>query len=98
MILEHAILDVPPGTQAEFERAFGTAQALIARARGFGGLRLARCVEQPGRYLLLVTWARLEDHTEGFRGSADYQAWRRLLHHYYEPFPTVEHFETLLER
>ncbi len=47
----------------------------------------------PSTYLLLVQWHRLEDHTEGFRGSPDYQQWSRLLHHFYDPFPTVEHYE-----
>ena len=40
-----------------------------------------------------VRWQTLADHTVGFRGSAEYQTWRRLLHHFYDPFPTVEHFE-----
>jgi heme-degrading monooxygenase HmoA len=43
--------------------------------------------------LLLVEWESLEAHTQGFRGSAAYEEWRRLLHHFYEPFPVVEHFE-----
>jgi heme-degrading monooxygenase HmoA len=39
-----------------------------------------------------VRWETLEDHTEGFRGSAEYQRWRALLHHFYDPFPVVEHY------
>ena len=54
---------------------------------------LQRCVEKPNRYLLLVRWRKLEDHTEGFRKSAPYQEWQQLLHHFYDPFPTVEHYE-----
>jgi heme-degrading monooxygenase HmoA len=60
---------------------------------GFRSLTLSRCIERPQAYLRLVEWDRLEDHTEGFRGSAEYEQWRALLHHFYEPFPTVEHFE-----
>ena len=59
---------------------------------GFESLQLLRCLERPNRYLLLVEWARLEDHTLGFRGSSEYEEWKRLLHHFYDPFPTVEHF------
>ena len=58
--------------------------------------RASRCVERPSGYLLLVQWQTLEDHTEGFRGSAGYQDWRALLHHFYEPFPVVEHYESVL--
>jgi heme-degrading monooxygenase HmoA len=61
-------------------------------------LRLERCLEQPNRYVLLVEWETLEDHTVGFRGSAAYEEWRKLLHHFYDPFPSVEHFERILVR
>ncbi|MBO3089771.1 antibiotic biosynthesis monooxygenase family protein [Cellulomonas dongxiuzhuiae] len=93
MVLEHALLSVVPGREAEFEDAFARARAVIASMPGFEGLTLSRCVERPGTYLLLVTWRSLEDHTVGFRGSDGYQEWRRLLHHFYEPFPVVEHYE-----
>ena len=89
MVLEHALLTVRSGRGEEFEAAFAQARPLIAAMPGFRSLRLSRCVEQDGVYLLLVEWDRLEDHTEGFRGSPQYQEWRRLLHHFYDPFPTV---------
>ena len=98
MILEHAVLDVVQGEEQRFEEAFDRAQTIIASMPGFRSLRLERCVETPSRYLLLVDWDRLEDHTEGFRGSAEYEEWRRLLHHFYDPFPTVEHYESLIRR
>jgi heme-degrading monooxygenase HmoA len=96
MIREHAILDVIPGEEARFERAFADAKSIIASMPGFGALTLDRCIEQPTRYLLLVEWERLEDHTEGFRGSPEYEQWRALLHHFYDPFPVVDHYEPLL--
>jgi heme-degrading monooxygenase HmoA len=98
VILEHALLDVVPGQEAAFESAFEEAKAIIASMPGFMSLRLERCIEQPARYLLLVEWERLEDHTEGFRQSAEYSRWRELLHHFYDPFPIVEHYEQVLRR
>ncbi|MBT0993726.1 family 43 glycosylhydrolase [Cellulomonas sp. DKR-3] len=92
MILEHAVLQVVPGRAAEFERAFDEARRIIGGMPGFRGLRLERGVEDPTRYLLLVEWDRLEDHTEGFRGSPQYDEWRALLHHFYDPFPEVDHY------
>jgi heme-degrading monooxygenase HmoA len=92
MILEVALLDVVPGREPEFEDAFRRAQALIASMKGYRGHDLRRCVETANRYVLLVRWDTLQDHTEGFRGSAQYQEWRRLLHHFYDPFPVVEHY------
>ena len=96
MILETAVLDVRPGESPAFEASFADAQALLARARGYRGHELRRCLEAERRYLLLVWWETLEDHTEGFRGSADYQLWREKLHRFYDPFPVVEHYEPLL--
>ncbi|NER32011.1 MAG: antibiotic biosynthesis monooxygenase, partial [Symploca sp. SIO1C4] len=56
---------------------------------------LKRCIEKPSRYILLVNWDKIEDHTVGFRGSSQYQEWKKLLHHYYDPFPNVEHYEDI---
>ena len=96
MILEHALLPVKPGQEADFERAFATATDIISAVLGFRNLTLSRCLERPGGYLLLVEWDRLEDHTEGFRGSPAYEDWRALLHSFYDPFPVVEHYVTVL--
>lgn len=92
MVLEHAVLEVIPGEEDAFEVAFERARSIIEAANGFRNLRLSRCIEQPSRYLLLVEWESLEDHTEGFRGSPGYEDWRHLLHHFYDPFPIVEHY------
>ncbi len=95
MVLEVATLNVRPGQESEFEQAFTHAAPLIAAMKGYITHELQRCIETPNRYVLLVRWQTLEDHTVGFRGSAEYQEWRRLLHHFYDPFPTVEHFRTV---
>jgi heme-degrading monooxygenase HmoA len=96
MITEHALLDVVAGREPEFVASMERAKAIIAASPGFVSLRVERCLERPNRFLLLVEWQRLEDHTEGFRGSAAYEDWRAALHHFYEPFPVVEHFETVV--
>ena len=92
MILEVAILNVIPGREAEFEDAFRQAQRIISSMNGYRSHQLRRCVEAAHRYILLVGWDKLEDHTIGFRGSPEYQEWKRLLHHFYDPFPVVEHY------
>ncbi|MCG6233601.1 antibiotic biosynthesis monooxygenase family protein [Vibrio furnissii] len=93
MILEVAILDVKPEQEAQFEQSFAQAQQIIASMAGYVSHQLQRCMEKPSRYILLVNWQTLEAHTEGFRQSAEYQQWRALLHHFYDPFPTVEHYQ-----
>ena len=93
MILEAAILDVIPGRETEFESAFALASPIIASIDGYISHQLQHCVETPSRYLLLVKWKTLEAHTIGFRGSPEYQEWRKLLHHFYDPFPVVQHYE-----
>ncbi len=90
------MLDVVRGQEQRFEEAFDRARSLIASMPGFRSLRLERCVESASRYLLLVEWDTLEDHTEGFRRSAEYQTWRSELHHFYDPFPAVEHYQAVV--
>ena len=92
MILEAAILSFKPGREREFERAFTQARPLIPSCEGCLSHELHQCIETQGKYLLLVWWRAAEDHTLGFRQSATYQEWKRLPHHFYELFPTVEHF------
>lgn len=98
MILEAALLNIKPGQERDFEVAFREASPLIASIPGYLGHELQRCLEAPSKYLLLVRWQTLEDHTVGFRTSPQYQDWKRLLHHFYDPFPTVEHFEAVYEQ
>jgi heme-degrading monooxygenase HmoA len=92
MVLEVAILNVRSGEGEAFEAAFAQAQQIVAASPGYQRHELRRCLEAGDRYLLLVWWDSLESHTEGFRRSAAYQQWRALLHHFYDPFPTVEHY------
>jgi heme-degrading monooxygenase HmoA len=95
MILEVAILDVKGGQEHQFEQAFSEASRIIAGMKGYISHQLRRCMEKRHRYILLVNWQTLEDHTTGFRQSPEYQEWKRLLHHFYDPFPTVEHYEAV---
>ena len=92
-ILEVAILDVIPEKSETFQADFSKAQQLIQAIDGYIDHQLQQCVENPCRYILLVRWETLEAHTTNFRRSPQYQEWKRLLHHYYQPFPTVEHYQ-----
>ena len=91
-VLEVAILEVKARETEAFEAAFAQAAPIISSMKGYRSHELKRCLEQENRYLLLVRWERLEDHTVGFRQSEEYKEWRALLHHFYDPFPTVEHY------
>ncbi len=93
MVLEVAILDVKENREKAFEIAFREAQTIIKGMPGYLTHQLQKCIEKPGRYILLVNWETLENHTVGFRESKQYKEWKSLLHHFYDPFPTVEHYE-----
>jgi heme-degrading monooxygenase HmoA len=93
MVLEVAILDIRQGQQDAFETNFQLAISILTNSPGYISHQLQRCVENSSRYLLLVNWKTLEDHTVGFRRSSKYDTWRQLLHHFYDPFPTVEHYQ-----
>jgi len=92
MILEVAILDVKQGQEKEFEMTFKKAQKIISNMQGYVSHQLQKCIEKENRYILLVNWKTLEDHTVGFRQSEPYKQWKELLHHFYSPFPEVEHY------
>ena len=94
MITEIALLQIRPGQADEFEKAFRKAEAFISCQKGYRGHSLKHCLEDGHRYLLQVEWDSLEDHTTGFRQSAEYGEWKKLLHHFYDPFPVVEHFKS----
>lgn len=96
MITEHALLQVVPGREDEFVVAMERAKEIIAASPGFISLRVERGIERPGCFLLLVEWEHLDDHTTGFRGSPAYEEWRAALHHFYDPFPIVEHYERVI--
>ena len=91
MILEIAQIDVKPGMEAEFEAGVTKATPLFQRAKGCRGLDLQRGIEKPSRYRLFIQWDTLENHTIDFRGSADFQEWRKLVGHCFAAPPEVEH-------
>jgi heme-degrading monooxygenase HmoA len=95
VILEVAILNIRPGQRPSFEAAFREAAPIIASMPGYVGHELQQCLENPDQYILLVRWKTLEDHTVGFRGSPQYQQWKSLLHHFYDPFPTIKHYRLI---
>lgn len=95
MILEIAILDVKPNQEQEFEKAFNEAQNIISSISGYVSHQLQKCIEKRNRCILLVNWETLENHTVVFRESKEYEEWCALLHHFYEPLPEVEHYQSL---
>lgn len=97
MILEVAILNVKSGLANDYEKAFNQAEKIISSMSGYISHQLQKCIEVENKYILLVNWETLEAHTKGFRGSAEYQDWKKLLHHFYDPFPTVEHFKNIID-
>lgn len=98
MVLEVAVLNIKSGKENEFEASFSVAQEIISSMHGYKWHQLQKCVETTNRYILLVQWASIEDHKIGFRLSPEYQKWKELLHHYYDPFCVVEHYEMINEK
>jgi quinol monooxygenase YgiN len=91
VILEIAQIEVRQGMEAEFEANVAKAAPLFAAAKGCHGMQLQRSLEFPLRYRLFVQWETVEHHTVDFRGSSDFQEWRRLVGHCFATPPNVEH-------
>ena len=92
MVLEQALLYVRPGQDNAFRSAIIAARPLIAASPGFIDMEVRAAAEEPGCYLLLVTWESIADHRDGFRQSDRYEQWRALLHGFYDPMPQVRYF------
>lgn len=95
MITEIAVFDLKPGMENEFEAGVMTAIPLFKRAKGLKEFRVHRSIEKPSRYRLLIKWETVENHTVDFRGSQDYQEFRKLVSHCYAAPPDVEHVQEI---
>ena len=97
MILEIAQIEVKPGMEADFETGVKNAGPVFKRAKGCTGMALQRSHEKPQRYRLFVQWATLVNHTVDFRGSPDFQEWRKLVGHCFASPPEVEHVREVVK-
>jgi heme-degrading monooxygenase HmoA len=92
MILEHCDIEIDPSKSAEFEEAIlRGVNTVIAKAKGFQGFKVNRTIENPARYLLLIYWDSLENHTVDFRGSEAFADWRAIVGPFFTKPPFVEH-------
>ena len=98
MILEIADIRIQPGRNAEFEAAVRQGvEGVIAAAKGFRGYKVNRGVESPERYVLMIYWDTLEDHTVAFRGGPLFTQWRAIVGTFFAAPPAVEHFELVVK-
>jgi heme-degrading monooxygenase HmoA len=93
MILELADIRIVPGQQAEFDAAIQRGVETVAsKAKGFQGYKVNRSVESPERYLLMIYWDTLENHTVDFRQGPLFAQWRAIVGPFFAVPPVVEHF------
>jgi len=96
MILELADIRIQPGKQAEFDAAIKKGvETVIAKAKGFRGYKINKGIESPERYILMIFWETLENHTADFRSSPAFQDWRALVGPFFAAPPAVEHYTLL---
>jgi heme-degrading monooxygenase HmoA len=95
MILELATIDIKENSNEGFEKAITEAKNVISQSKGFISIEVQKCIEVSNRYILLIRWETLEDHTVGFRNSELFVQWRALIGQYFEQLPLVQHYEVL---
>lgn len=94
MILEIADIRIPPGRQADFDAAILRGlTTVVSTAKGFRGYKVNKCLETPERYVLMIYWETLENHTVDFRGGPLFAQWRAIVGPFFAQPPHVEHFE-----
>lgn len=96
MILELADIRIHPGQQEQFDAAIQRGlDEVISQAKGFSGFKVNKGIESPERYVLMIFWETLENHTVDFRGSPAFLQWRSIVGPFFAAPPTVEHFSLL---
>ena len=96
MILEIADIRIAPGKQAEFDAAIQRGVETVAsKAKGFRGYKVNKGVESPERYILMIYWETIENHTIDFREGPLFPHWRAIVGPFFAGPPTVEHFTLL---
>lgn len=97
MIVEVVKWDIVPNKEEEFEKAFTKAQEILTKSAGYKSHQFQKCIEKENRYILIVEWASLDDHVNGFQKSASYEEYRSMLKPYYQPGATMEHYKIVHE-
>ena len=97
MIYELASFDIGAGRADDFVKEFPAAKAVLDRAEGCISSQLLQDLDDPGHVVLLVGWATLEDHTEGFAKSDLFDQFREVVGPFVSAPPTVQHFRLPLE-
>lgn len=96
MILELADIRIHPDQQQAFEAAIRRGiDEVIRDAKGFLSARVQHGIESPERYLLMIEWETLENHTVDFRTSPAFQEWRAIVGPFFAGAPSVEHYNLL---
>lgn len=98
MILEVADIRIPPGRQAEFDAAIQHGlETVISRAKGYRSHRVVKGIESAERYVLMIWWDTLENHTVDFRGGPLFAEWRAIVGPFFAVPPVVEHFSLVAQ-
>jgi heme-degrading monooxygenase HmoA len=96
MILELADIRIQAGQQADFDIAIQRGlDEVISKATGFCGYKVNKGIESPERYVLMIFWETLENHTVDFRESPAFLQWRAIVGPFFASPPVVEHFSLL---
>jgi heme-degrading monooxygenase HmoA len=98
MILEIADIRIPPGRQAEFDAAIRRGvETVVSKAAGFRGYEVHKGIETPERYMLMIRWETLENHTVDFRGGPLFAQWRAIVGPFFAVPPQVEHYTLVVK-
>jgi heme-degrading monooxygenase HmoA len=91
MVIERAELPIVPGKETDFEAAMVRGQALLADAPGCRSVSLARGVESPSTYLLLLQWDSVDAHV-AFTKTPAFAEFGQLAGPFFAGKPAMAHF------
>ena len=95
MIIEVVDLQIKDGEGDAFEKVIPKAEAVLSQAKGWQGLTLMRCIEEPQRFQVLIRWDTVENHMVDFREGPLFAEWRALVGPFFAKPPEVLHYDTV---
>lgn len=84
---------VESGQEEAFIRAYTEAGVFLDCSPDCPGYEILRGVEEPQHFVVVIRWASVERHLEGFRKSADFPAFFAAVKPFFVAIEEMKHYQ-----
>ncbi|MEU9032856.1 antibiotic biosynthesis monooxygenase family protein [Streptomyces sp. NPDC048383] len=90
--VEYIRYRIAPDDQEAFEQAYARGAEALAAAPECVDYELARCEEEPERYVLRIRWTSIDAHLNGFRKGEHFPAFFSAIRPYVAAIEEMQHY------